>query len=153
MADARARSTAAIVGAVASAVLIGSMFLDWYRVDLPQRLQRPGLTPPSFNAFEGLERTDVGILILAVFALVVALAMLADAVPRSQLPALALLGAGLLLVAVLAYRGVDRPPQLILGVEFDTTLRAGWFIALVASLAIAVAGLLALRTRTVPADR
>jgi hypothetical protein len=150
----RASRTAATVGAVSAAVLILSMFLNWYRVDLPERIERTGVSAPSFNAFEGLERTDVAIVVLAVVALVIALAMLADVMADSRLPALALLGAGVLAVAVVIYRGVNRPPQLILSVEFDTTLQAGWFIGLLAAIGIVVGGLLGLRTRrTVPADR
>jgi hypothetical protein len=137
----RSRRTPAAVAAVASAVLIGSMFLDWYKLDLPERLQRPGTEVPSYDAFEGLERADTALLIVALLALAVAVVMAIGVMAGSPLPALALLGAGLLALAIVVYRGVDSPPQLILGVEFGTTLRAGWFLALASAIVVSVAGL------------
>jgi hypothetical protein len=140
--DSRARRTPAIVAAVSSAVLIGSMFLDWYRLDLSERFRRPGMEVPSFDAFEGLERADVAILVAAAVALVLAAVMVAGLLANTPAPALALLAAGLFALAVVIYRGVNSPPFLIFGVEFETTLRFGWFLAAVAGAAVSVAGLL-----------
>lgn len=141
--DSRARRTPAAVAAICSAVLIGSMFLDWYRLELPERLQRPGLDIPSFDAFEGLERSDIALVVAAALALLLAGVMVAGLLADSPAPALGLLAAGLFALAVVVYRGVNSPPRLILGVEFETTLRIGWFVALAAAAAVSVAGLLA----------
>jgi hypothetical protein len=138
----RSRRMPAAVAAAASAVLIGSMFLDWYRLDLPARLQRPGVDIPSYDAFEGLERSDAALLVAAALALVLAAVMVAGLLARSAAQALLLAAAGLFALAVVVYRGLNSPPQLIFGVEFDTTLRVGWFVALVAAAVVSIAGVL-----------
>jgi hypothetical protein len=133
----------AVLGAASAVVLLVSMFLDWYRLDLPERVAGRQIDVPTFTAFEGLERSDVALVIAAVLALVFAGMLLARVMSDSPAPALALLGAGLFAVAVVVYRGSSRPGRLLLGREVDTTLQFGWYLALAAAAAIAGAGLLA----------
>jgi hypothetical protein len=141
--EARRQKTPALIAAAAAVVLILSMFLDWYRLDLPERLGGREIDVPTFNAFEGLERSDVALVVAAVLALLFAGVVLAGMLRDSPAPGLALLGAGLFAVAVVVYRGSSRPGRILFGAEVDTTLRFGWWLALAASASLAVAGLLA----------
>jgi hypothetical protein len=141
--ETRSQKRPAVLGAGAAVLLIVSMFLEWYRLDLPERVAGRQIEVPTFTAFEGLERSDVALVLAAVVALVFAGMLLARVLADSPAPALALLGAGLFALAVIVYRGSNRPARILLGQEVDTTLRFGWYLALAASAAIALAGLLA----------
>jgi hypothetical protein len=140
---ARPQKTPALIVATAAVVLILSMFLDWYRLDLPERLGGQAIEVPTFNAFEGLERSDVALVVAAMVALVFAGLLLARVLTDSPAPGLALLAAGLFAVAVVVYRGSSRPGRILFGEEVNTTLQFGWWVALAASASIAVGGLLA----------
>jgi hypothetical protein len=139
----RSQTRNGVLGAVAALVLLVSMFLDWYRLDLPERIAGRPIEVPTFNAFEGLERSDVALVIAAALALLFAGMLLARSLSDSPAPGLALLAAGLFALAVVVYRGSSRPGRLLLGQEVDTTLQFGWYLALVAAVAIALSGLLA----------
>ena len=141
--ESRSHKRPGVLGAAAALVLLVSMFLDWYRLDLPERIAGRQIDVPTFTAFEGLERSDVALVIAALLALVFAGMLLARVMSGSPAPALALLGAGLFALAVLVYRGSSRPGRLLLGQEVETTLQFGWYLALAAAAAIALAGLLA----------
>jgi hypothetical protein len=141
--ETHSRKRPGILGAAAALVLLVSMFLDWYRLDLPERIGGRQIDVPTFTAFEGLERSDVALVVAAVVALVVAGMLLAKVLSDSPAPALALLAAGLFAIAVLVYRGSSRPGRLVFGQEVDTTLQFGWYLALVAAAAVALAGLMA----------
>jgi hypothetical protein len=141
--EARPKKRPGVLGATGAVVLLGSMFLTWYKLDLPERVAGREIDVPTFTAFEGLERSDVALVIAAVLALIFAAMLLARVLTDSPAPALSLLGAGLFALAVLVYRGSSRPGRLLLGREVDTTLQFGWYLALVAAAAIALAGLLA----------
>ena len=141
--ESRSQKRHGVLGAAAALVLLVSMFLDWYKLDLPERVAGREIDVPTFTAFEGLERSDVALVVAAVLALVFAGMLLARVMSDSPAPALALLGAGLFAVAVVVYRGSSRPGRLLFGQEVDTTLQFGWYLALVASAAIVLAGLLA----------
>ena len=141
--EGRSQRTPALIAAGSAVVLILSMFLTWYRLDLPERVGQQEIDVPSFNAFEGLERADVAILLAAIVALLIAGAIVARMFANSPAPGLGLLGAGLFALAVVIYRGSSRPARLLFGDEVDTTLRFGWYVALVASASIALFGLLA----------
>jgi len=112
----------AVLGAASAVVLLASMFLDWYKLDLPERVAGRQIDVPTFTAFEGLERSDVALVIAAVLALAFAGMLLARVMSESPAPALALLGAGLFALAVVVYRGSSRPGRLLFGQEVDTTL-------------------------------
>jgi hypothetical protein len=141
--ESRSQQRPAVLGAASAVVLLASMFLDWYKLDLPERVAGRQIDVPTFTAFEGLERSDVALVIAAVLALAFAGMLLARVMSESPAPALALLAAGLFALAVVVYRGSSRPGRLLLGQEVDTTLQFGWYLALVAAAAIALAGLLA----------
>jgi hypothetical protein len=141
--ETRSKTRPGMLGAAGALVLLVSMFLDWYKLDLPERVAGREIDVPTFTAFEGLERSDVALVVAAVVALVFAGMLLARLLSESPAPALALLGAGLFAGAVVVYRGSSRPGRLLFGQEVDTTLQLGWYLALVAAAAVALAGLLA----------
>jgi hypothetical protein len=141
--ESRSQKRPGMLGAAAALVLLVSMFLDWYKLDLPERVAGREIDVPTFTAFEGLERSDVALVIAAVLALVFAGMLLARVLSDSPAPALALLAAGFFALAVVVYRGSSRPGRLLLGREVDTTLQFGWYLALVAAGAITLAGVLA----------
>jgi len=132
------RAAAALV-AVAAGVLILSMFLDWYRLDLPSQIGGRAINAPSYTAFEALERSDVYLVVTGALTLLVAGLLLARLWAESPLPGLVLGATGLFALALVIYRGTSRPAKLVFGLQIDTTLRPGWFIALLASASI-VAG-------------
>jgi hypothetical protein len=131
------------VAAISSVVLIGSMFLAWYGLDIPAALGGHTNDAPTLNAFEGLERADVALLAAAILALIFAGLVLARVLASSPAPGLALLGAGLVALAVVIYRGHSRPVRPFFGGNVGTTLEFGWYVSLVAAAVIAIAGLLA----------
>jgi hypothetical protein len=133
--------TWASLAAVGALVLIGSMFLEWYTLELPEGVREPRGDLPTFTAFEGLGRTDVAIVLVAVLAIVIAGALLAGALAESAAPGLALTAVGLFALAVVLYRGVISPPGLVLlGVDFDMEVSFGWFVSLAASVLMTAAG-------------
>lgn len=143
--EGRSQSTPATIAAVAAIVLIVSLFLDWYGLDLPEQVGGREIDAPTYSAFEGLARSDVFLVVAALLALIFAGMLLARMLSNSPWPGLGLLGAGLFALAVVIYRGSSRPVRPFFGGEIDTTLQFGWFVSLVAAGAIAVGGLLAYR--------
>jgi hypothetical protein len=141
--EGRSQRTPALVAAASSVVLLISMFLTWYKLDLPERIAGREIDVPSFNAFEGLQRSDVALVVAAVVAFALAGMLLARVLRDSPAPGLGLLVAGLFALAVVVYRGSSRPERNVFGQDIDTTLQFGWFLALVAAAAIAVSGVLA----------
>jgi hypothetical protein len=142
--DGRSQRTPAAVAAVAAVILLLSMFLDWYELDLPEQVGGREIDAPTFNAFEGLERADVALVVAAVLALIFAGVLLARVLATSPAPGLGLLGAGVFALAVVIYRGTSRPTRPFFGGgELDTTLAVGWYISLVAAALLALSGLLA----------
>jgi hypothetical protein len=141
--EARSQRAPAVLAAASAGVLILSMFLDWYRLDLPERVGGREIDIPTFNAFEGLARTDVALLVAAVLVLVFAGLVLARVLANSPAPGLALMGAGLFALAVTLYRGFSRPGRLFFGDEVDMTLQFGWFVAVVAAALTAIGGVMA----------
>jgi hypothetical protein len=136
---------AATLVAVGAGALILSLFLDWYRPDLPSQFRgRPINVPTSYSAFEALERSDVYLVIAAVVALACAGVLVARVFPDSPAPALVIVMAGLFAVALVIYRGSSRPGALLFGFgPVDTTLRLGWFIALAAAASMLFGAVLA----------
>jgi energy-coupling factor transporter transmembrane protein EcfT len=142
--EARTQRTPALLAAAAAIVLVLSMFLNWYALDLPEQVGGQQVDIPAYNAFEGLKRSDVALVVAAVLALAFAAALLARVLASSPLPGLALLGAGVFALAVVLYRGTSRPTRPFFGGgEADTTLEFGWYVGLVAAGLIALGGLLA----------
>jgi hypothetical protein len=131
----------ALVAAGAAVLLIGSMFLEWYTLELPEGVRQPGADLPTFTGFEGLERADVAIVLAAAVAIVIAVTVAAAL--ASPALAIALVSVSLFAFAVVLYRGVISPPGLVfLGVGFDMKVSFGWFVSLAASVLMIVAGAL-----------
>jgi hypothetical protein len=141
--SARSRSMPAAIAAVSSVLLILSMLLDWYKLDLPSEIGQRQIDVPTYNAFEGLERADVALVVAAVLALVLACALLARVLADSPWPALGLLAVGLFALAVVIYRGSSRPIRPFFDGDIETTLEYGWYVSLAAAALIALGGLLA----------
>jgi hypothetical protein len=141
--EARKQRTPAILAAAAAVVLILSLFLNWYALDLPEQVGGQQIDVPTYNAFEGLKRSDAALVVAAVLALIFAAGLLARVMADSPLPGLALLGAGVFALAVVLYRGTSRPTRPFFGGEADTTLEFGWYVGLVAAGLVALGGLLA----------
>ena len=117
------------------------MFLDWYALDLPSQVGGRETDAPTLNAFEGLERSDVALVVAAAVALICAIALLAGKLAESPLPALVLLGAGACLLLAVLYRGTSRPIiPFFAGEEVDTVLAFGWFVALAAAGLVTLGG-------------
>ncbi len=135
--------TAATLVALAAGVLLLSMFLDWYRADLPSQIGGRAINVPTYNAFEALERSDVYLVVTAALTLIVAGLLLARVSAESPVPALVLVATGLFALALVIYRGTSRPARQFFGSEIDMTLRLGWFIALLAAASMALGGVLA----------
>ena len=141
-----------IVAGVAGIVLIASMaLLNWFDVDVP-----PGTQPiGGFDAFRAFDVVDILLLLIALTA--IALPVSALVATRTDVPialsAFLTLGA-IVASLVLIYRlidtpdlsgdrfALDRPP---FNIGFETTVGAGAFVGLLATVAIAVGGWLAMR--------
>jgi hypothetical protein len=137
----QSQRTPALLAAGAAVVLIVSMFLEWYTLDLPERIQDLDADLPTFNAFEGLQRADVAIVVAAGLAIVIGGLVVARVLADSPAPGVALVAVGLFALAVVVYRGVISPPGLALfGVDLEMKVSFGWFVSLVAAAVIVVAG-------------
>jgi hypothetical protein len=138
----RSQTTGALVAGGAGIVLIGSMFLEWYTLDVPERI-RDEVDLPTFDAFEALERADVAVVVAGGLAIIITGVVLAGMLANSRAAGIALAAVGLFGLAVVIYRGVLSPPGLvILGVDLDMDVSFGWFVSVVAAALIVVGGLL-----------
>jgi len=137
--------TPALLAAGGAVVLFLSMFLDWYKLDLPEQIRGREIDVPTFNAFEGLERSDVALVVAAGVAILVAGFILAGVLANSPWPGVALSAIGFFALAVVIYRGSSSPVRLLFGVEVGTTLQVGWYVGLVGAASMALGGLLAYR--------
>ena len=115
----------AALAAASAVVLVGSMFLDWYRLDLPSQVGGRKINVPTYNAFEGLERADIYLVVAAALALIFAGMLWAGVLSNSPAPGLALLVAGLFALALVVYRGTSRPGEVALR-RASWTPRSGW---------------------------
>jgi hypothetical protein len=137
----RSQRIGALLAAGAAVVLIASMFLEWYTLELPERIRQPETDLPTFTAFEGLKRADVAVVVAAGLALIVAGLVVAGLVANSPAPGIALVLVSLFALAVVLYRGVISPPGLALfGVNLEMNVSFGWFVSLVAALGMVVGG-------------
>jgi hypothetical protein len=137
----------ALLAGGAALVLIVSMFLQWYTLELPDRIREPETDPPTFTAFEGLKRADVAIVIAAGLVILLAGLVLAEVIANSPAPGIALLVVALFGLAVILYRGVISPPGLaFLGVDLEMKVSYGWFVSLGASLLTVVGALATILT-------
>jgi hypothetical protein len=138
----RSQRTGALLAGGAAVALIASMFLEWYTLDLPDRIPNPD-NLPTFNAYEGLQRADVAIVVAAGLAILVAGLVLAGVLARSPATGIALVVVGLFGLAVVLYRGIISPPGFVfLGLDLELKVSFGWFVSLVAAVLIVAGGLL-----------
>jgi hypothetical protein len=138
-----AQARGALLAAGAAVVLIVSMFLEWYTVDLPERIRQPEADLPTFTGFEGLKRADVAIVVAAAIVIVVAGLVLAALVANSPAPGIALVVVSLFALGVVLYRGIISPPGLaFFGVDLELEVSFGWFVSLVAAVGMVVGGVL-----------
>jgi hypothetical protein len=150
--DLRRLDAGEILAGVAGIALIASMaLLTWFGVDVP-----PGTEPiGGFDAFRAFDVVDILLLLVALAAIALPVAALASS--RTDLPitlsAFLTLGAIIASVA-LVYRIIDTPdlsgdrfaldmPPFNIG--FETTVAAGAFVGLAATVAIGVGGWLSMR--------
>jgi hypothetical protein len=143
--DNQPQRTPALVAAGAAVVLLLSMFLDWYKLDLPDQIGARQIDVPTFNAFEGLQRSDVALVVAAGLAIVVAGVILARVLAESPAPGIALTIIGFFALAVVVYRGSSSPSRLVFGGEVGTTLQLGWYVGLLAAIVMAACGVLVYR--------
>jgi hypothetical protein len=138
--------TGAAVAAAGAALLIISLFLDWYQLELPPEggRERSG---PSFTAWVGLERTDIYLLVIAIATLFAAVVLVANWIRESNAAQITVLLLGLAALFLVLYRGLNAPERVIFGVPLDTSLQIGWFLALISAGLIAVGGAVALDRR------
>ena len=141
-----------ILAGVAGIALIASMaLLTWFGVEVP-----PGTDPiGGFDAFRAFDVVDILLLLVALMA--IALPVSALVATRTDVPvALStfLTWGAIVATLVLVYRIIDTPdlsgdrfaldmPPFNIG--FETTVAAGAFVGLAATLAIATGGWLAMR--------
>lgn len=139
--------TAAMLGGLGGVALLISLFLPWYKDDvgkLPEAA-RGNLDVESYNAFEGLERTDIMLAVVAGLAILVAIAAMSVLRDPGAL-GWTLTGIGLAGVLLVLYRGSELPkPKVAFGIE--TSLQFGWYLGLVASAVVVAGGVVALRQR------
>jgi hypothetical protein len=136
----------AAVAAAGAALLIISLFLDWYQLELPPEGGRER-TGPSLNAWDGLKRTDIYLLVISIGALLAAVVLVANWIRESNAAQITVLLLGLAALFLVLYRGLNAPERVIFGVPLDTSLQIGWFLALISSGLIAVGGALAMERR------
>jgi hypothetical protein len=145
----KARTTGAALGLGGGAVLLISLFLNWYKDDLSSlpAAARGGVEAASYTAFEGLERTDVMIAVVAGLAILAGIAALGSVFKNVGAVGWTLTALGLAGALLVLYRGSERPePKFAFGIE--TSLQFGWYLALVSSLVVVAGGVVALRKRT-----
>jgi hypothetical protein len=133
----------AAVAATGGALLLISLFLDWYQFKLPARGGNPARDVSTANAWDGLERTDVYVCVLAIAALVAAVVLAGNWIRGSNAVQITIVVLGLAAAFLVLYRGLNPPAPLVFGVELDTSLKLGWFLALLSSAGIAVGGAMA----------
>jgi hypothetical protein len=137
----RSQRTGAFLAGGAAIVLIGSMFLEWYTLELPARIRGPEVNLPTFTAFEGLERADVAIVVAAGLAIIIAGLVVTGVLAGSPAPGIALIAVGLFALAVVVYRGIISPPGVVLfGVDLEMNVSFGWFVSLVMTVLVVVGG-------------
>jgi hypothetical protein len=149
LAEGRVR-TGAWLAAVGGVLLIVSLFLDWYEYSVPPRGGEGGRNVATQSAWDGLERTDVYLCVLAVAALIGVVVLLGNWLRDSNAAQITIILIGVAAVILVLYRGLDPPAPVIFGVELDTSLKLGWFLALLASAGIVVGGAMAVIRRPTP---
>jgi hypothetical protein len=136
--------------AVAGLGLFATMFLNWY---VPREGELEPVERKAFTAWTSLG-WERGVLVLAVIVALApaAHALLGSGQPLRLVPGAAAAAAGAVAALVVLLRITDPPLQAYLGVYYEQPT-TGAYLALACSLAIAVAGLLALATKRPTRDQ
>jgi hypothetical protein len=138
--------TGALIAAAGGALLILSLFLDWYEFKAPGG----GGRSVSASGWKALERTDIYLLVLAILALLAVVVLVADWVKDSNAAQLTVAVLGVFALFLVIYRGTSPPAPVVFGVKLDTSLKYGWFLALLSSAAITAGGAMAVVRRPRP---
>ena len=133
-------TTGDIVAAVGGIVLLISLFLPWYGVDV----EIAGFSASeSASGWEALGFIDILLFLVAVAAIAIVAARAAGALPADVPGSLILLAGGGLAVLLILFRIVDIPAGDIpeqAEDSIDLARKVGIFIALVAAAAITYGG-------------
>ena len=132
-----------LVAAAAGLILFISLFLNWYSASVSGPLG--GSVSGGVSGWEALSFIDILLFIVAIVAVGVALAQMANAFPRNMAasPGLILLIAGVIAVVLVLFRLLVLPGDLgdvndIPGVDVGRSF--GIFLALIAAIGVAVGG-------------
>ena len=125
------------IAAASGIVLLISLFLPWYGVDV----NLGGLAEGSANAnaWEALDFVDILLFLVALVAIGVPAAKAAGALPADVPGPLLVLVAGAIAVLLVLFRLIDMPtPDLGGGIDFSR--KFGIFLALIAAIGVAYGG-------------
>jgi hypothetical protein len=138
------------IAAVSAVLLFVFMFFDWFGVEVSGVPGFSGeVTGGGGSAWDALDVIPIFLMLAIVAAIGVAIVRLTDADLEPPISLNAIVAAlGALAVLLILYRIVDPPGgggSSFEGVEVDTTLKLGIFLALVAAAGIAYGGYSAMR--------
>lgn len=142
-----------MIAAAGGLVVLVCMFLPWFDGTLSGRgaANVPVPTTTGWEAYGGV--FDVLIVVLAALPIVIAVGRANDSLPPLPLEQGTLvLGAGVLLFAIVALRLIDPPDAIdvdIPGLELDTSRKLAGFLAVLSAAAIAAGGYLQRAVRRV----
>jgi hypothetical protein len=150
--DFRRLDAGEVIAGVAGICLIAAMaLLTWYGVDVPA-----GTEPiEGFDAFRAFDVVDILLVVVAILAIALPVSALTQERTNIPIALSAFLTWGAVLASlVIVFRMIDTPdlsgdrfaldmPPFNIG--FETTLAAGIFVGLAATIAIAVGGWLTMR--------
>lgn len=131
------------IGAVAGLVMIVSLFLEWFSLtDVPQRTQQNawicGEGNHSCSAWDTFPILRILLVLAALAPIILAYLVITEAKlswPAGEVTTIV----GLTAITLIGYNGiVDKPGNAIQ--EFGISLSYGYWIALVAAIALVVAG-------------
>jgi hypothetical protein len=130
-------TTGDIVAGVGGIVLLIALFLPWYGVSV----DIAGVSASdSGSGWEALGFIDILLFLVAVAAIGIVAARAAGSLPDDLPAPVVLLGLGALAVLLVLFRIIDIPVDGDVPAEVDLSRKAGVFIALIGSAAVAYGG-------------
>jgi len=130
-------TTGDIIAGVGGIVLLISLFLPWYGVSVDVA----GFSASeSGSGWEALGFIDILLFLIAIAAIGIVAARAAGVLPADLPAPVILLGLGALAVLLVLFRIIDIPVDGDIPDEVDLSRKAGIFIALIASAAVAYGG-------------
>lgn len=125
------------IAAVSGLVLLISLFLPWYGIDVNLGGIAAGST--SFSAWEAFDFVDILLFLVSLAAIGVPVAKATGSLPAETPGALIVLVAGGLAVLLVLWRIIDMPtPDLGGGIDFSR--KFGVFLGLIAAIGVAYGG-------------